>query len=274
MSGKQTASLRHRSAALVVALVCLRIATAVGGEEWISHISPDGLFAVQRYGKDYGSEDAVLIALPSGAAVRPLGNWAGDLVWTSDSRRFAHTHEQGMKWTGTAIYERVGDRFDVVEVIERTASGVTSFLSTFLLDVVTSGDGSWRTGGTMARPLRIEFPGAWHHIVVRGNERRAIFRSDTDRRRLLELFGECREQFALQIHGYVLMANHVTAQVVLGGAVLLQKAQKLLWGRQAEGADGRAPATAARLWRGDEGGITPEAGTVGRVSGVVLGVSP
>lgn len=118
MSGKQTASLRHRSASLVAALVCLRIATAVGGEEWISHISPDGLFAVQRYGKDYGSEDAALIALPSGATVRPLENWAGDLVWTLDSRRFAHTHELGMKWTGTAIYERVGDRFDVVEVIQ------------------------------------------------------------------------------------------------------------------------------------------------------------
>ena len=62
--------------------------------------------------------------------------------------------------------------------------------------------------GAMARPLRIEFPGAWYHVTARGNERRAIFRSDTDRRRLLELLGECGTRFGLRIHGYVLMANH------------------------------------------------------------------
>jgi putative transposase len=60
----------------------------------------------------------------------------------------------------------------------------------------------------MARPLRIEFPDAWHHVMARGNERRAIFRSDADRHRLRELFGECCERFALRIHGYVLMPNH------------------------------------------------------------------
>ncbi|HEX6639588.1 MAG TPA: addiction module toxin RelE, partial [Thermoanaerobaculia bacterium] len=33
----------------------------------------------------------------------------------------------------------------------------------------------------MARPLRIEFPGAVYHITSRGNERRAIFRANGDR---------------------------------------------------------------------------------------------
>src|SRR6266540_1458501 len=33
----------------------------------------------------------------------------------------------------------------------------------------------------MARPLRIEFPGAMYHVIVRGNERKAVFRDDADR---------------------------------------------------------------------------------------------
>lgn len=60
----------------------------------------------------------------------------------------------------------------------------------------------------MARPLRIEFPGAWHHVMARGNERRAIFRDDADRRWLLALLGECCSRFRLRVHGYVLMPNH------------------------------------------------------------------
>ena len=60
----------------------------------------------------------------------------------------------------------------------------------------------------MARPLRIEFAGAWYHVTARGNERRAIFRSDVDRKRFVELLAECCRRFALRLHAYVLMANH------------------------------------------------------------------
>ena len=33
----------------------------------------------------------------------------------------------------------------------------------------------------MARPLRIEYEGAFHHIIQRGIERRRIFRNDKDK---------------------------------------------------------------------------------------------
>jgi REP element-mobilizing transposase RayT len=33
----------------------------------------------------------------------------------------------------------------------------------------------------MARPLRIDYPGAIYHVTCRGNERRAIFGDDADR---------------------------------------------------------------------------------------------
>ncbi len=38
----------------------------------------------------------------------------------------------------------------------------------------------------MARPLRIEYPGAVHHVIVRGNNRQAVFRDNDDRRVYLQ----------------------------------------------------------------------------------------
>ena len=45
----------------------------------------------------------------------------------------------------------------------------------------------------MARPLRVEFPGAWFHVTACGNERRAIFGSDMDEGHRLQLVGDRRE---------------------------------------------------------------------------------
>ena len=60
----------------------------------------------------------------------------------------------------------------------------------------------------MARPLRIEYEGAHYHVTSRGNERKAIFKDDTDREKFLELLGRSVEQFDLRLHAYVLMENH------------------------------------------------------------------
>lgn len=60
----------------------------------------------------------------------------------------------------------------------------------------------------MARPLRIEYPGAYYHVTSRGNEQKPIFRDNEDRRKFLDLLGRAAEQFHLRIHAYVLMGNH------------------------------------------------------------------
>jgi REP element-mobilizing transposase RayT len=60
----------------------------------------------------------------------------------------------------------------------------------------------------MARPIRIEFAGAVYHVMARGNERRAIFFDDQDRRRFLETVAEMVEQFGVRLHAYCLMPNH------------------------------------------------------------------
>ncbi len=69
--------------------------------------------------------------------------------------------------------------------------------------------GGWRVEITpMARPIRVEFPGAVYHVMARGNERRAIFRDDQDRRRFLHTVEQTVERFGLRVHAFCLMPNH------------------------------------------------------------------
>jgi REP element-mobilizing transposase RayT len=56
----------------------------------------------------------------------------------------------------------------------------------------------------MARAVRIELAGGWYHVTARGNERRAIFRDERDRRHFLELVEELTGRFGLRVHAYSL----------------------------------------------------------------------
>ncbi|MCW8917313.1 MAG: transposase [Gammaproteobacteria bacterium] len=60
----------------------------------------------------------------------------------------------------------------------------------------------------MARPLRIEFPGALYHITCRGNAREPVFLADGDRRLFLDLMAEVTSRFGWLCHAYCLMDNH------------------------------------------------------------------
>ena len=60
----------------------------------------------------------------------------------------------------------------------------------------------------MARPLRIQFPGAFYHITSRGNERKEIFRSKADREQFLSYLESAHHRYGALIHVYCLMANH------------------------------------------------------------------
>jgi REP element-mobilizing transposase RayT len=60
----------------------------------------------------------------------------------------------------------------------------------------------------MARPLRIDYPDIYYHVLSRGNEQRPIFKSDNDYEMFLELLEKTGKKFHLEIHAYVLMKNH------------------------------------------------------------------
>jgi len=60
----------------------------------------------------------------------------------------------------------------------------------------------------MARPLRIEFPGAFYHVMHRGNGGLNIFKSKRDREKFLGYLGKAVKRYGLKIHTYCLMTNH------------------------------------------------------------------
>ena len=60
----------------------------------------------------------------------------------------------------------------------------------------------------MARPIRIEYPGAVYHVMARGNHGQAVFEDDADRTRFLETLGEACEKTGWHIHAYCLVRNH------------------------------------------------------------------
>lgn len=60
----------------------------------------------------------------------------------------------------------------------------------------------------MSRPLRIEYEGAWYHVMNRGTNRKLIFTTDAHRRLFLELLEETTHLYQIEIHAYCLMDNH------------------------------------------------------------------
>ena len=60
----------------------------------------------------------------------------------------------------------------------------------------------------VARPVRMDFPDTFYHVLSRGNERRKIFYGPADHSRFLETLGRMVERFQIEVHGYVLMPNH------------------------------------------------------------------
>lgn len=60
----------------------------------------------------------------------------------------------------------------------------------------------------MARPLRIEYPGAFYHVTARGNEQKEIFRSHKDREKFLSYLESATRRYGAAFHCYCLMSNH------------------------------------------------------------------
>lgn len=60
----------------------------------------------------------------------------------------------------------------------------------------------------MARPLRIEYEGAWYHVYSRGAGRRRVYFGDDDYASFMDLLGEILELWNVQTHAFSLMPNH------------------------------------------------------------------
>jgi putative transposase len=60
----------------------------------------------------------------------------------------------------------------------------------------------------MVRPLRVEYPGAYYHVINRGNNQEKIFLNDRDKEKFLEYLEKAKDRFSIIIHTYCLMSNH------------------------------------------------------------------
>ncbi len=60
----------------------------------------------------------------------------------------------------------------------------------------------------MPRRRRIDFPGAWHHVMNRGARRADVFRCRAEYELFLEHIGEVSRATELEVHAYALMPNH------------------------------------------------------------------
>ena len=72
----------------------------------------------------------------------------------------------------------------------------------------------------MSRPLRIEYPDAWHHVMNLGRRREAIFRDQDDYLRFVELLGQGSAMWNVRIAAFCLMPNHYHLLVQTPGANL------------------------------------------------------
>lgn len=60
----------------------------------------------------------------------------------------------------------------------------------------------------MSRPLRIEYPNAWYHVMNRGRRYENIFETAQDYHLFIRVLKEACEMFDLRVSAYCLMSNH------------------------------------------------------------------
>jgi len=61
----------------------------------------------------------------------------------------------------------------------------------------------------MARKQRIHYPGAFYHVIARGNAGQKIFRKAADYHAYLDLLRHYKQRYCFHLYAYVLMTNHV-----------------------------------------------------------------
>ncbi len=82
----------------------------------------------------------------------------------------------------------------------------------------------------MPRQARIDAPGALHHIIIRGIEKKDIFRNDTDKERFVERLGGILTDTETPCYAWSLMSNHVHLLLMTGTVPIATVMRRLLTG--------------------------------------------
>ena len=67
----------------------------------------------------------------------------------------------------------------------------------------------------MVRKPRIHFPGAFYHVIARGNRGQKILRDDQDYERYLSFLKEYKERFSFLLYAYTLMPTNIHGAVIV-----------------------------------------------------------
>ncbi len=101
----------------------------------------------------------------------------------------------------------------------------------------------------MPRKARVVLPHYPHHVVQRGHNRQVVFAESQDYQRYLDSLRECKERYAVAVHAFCLMTNHVHLLLTPGDPTSLGKLMKRLSGRQTRQHNVREGRTGT-LWEG------------------------
>ena len=82
----------------------------------------------------------------------------------------------------------------------------------------------------MPRQARIDTPGALHHIISSGIERRKIFNDYEDRDAFIERLGRILEQTGTECYAWALIPNHYNLLLRTGSAPIATVMRRLLTG--------------------------------------------
>ena len=61
----------------------------------------------------------------------------------------------------------------------------------------------------MARKPRVHYEGAFYHVTARGNNKSEVFRDEEDKQKYMDLVKKYGRKYAVTLHAYVLMDNHL-----------------------------------------------------------------
>jgi REP element-mobilizing transposase RayT len=79
----------------------------------------------------------------------------------------------------------------------------------------------------MPRPLRVEYPGAIHHVTARGNNGGIVFVDDTERTAFIAMLSTVVAADTLELLAYCLLGNHFHLLVATPLANLARAMQRL-----------------------------------------------
>ena len=63
----------------------------------------------------------------------------------------------------------------------------------------------------MTRPLTIQFPDAWYHVMNRGKRGEQIFPDKKDYYAFIAVIKDCVEMWNIRVVAYVLMGTHASS---------------------------------------------------------------